>query len=81
MRLQIDTDNLPAFRELRQDLAEHLDRAETPVQQDQRFPLAMDLVVKLEPVHRSVVACVLVHDSLPTILSMSWATSDRSSSN
>jgi hypothetical protein len=32
--LQIDGDDLPAFREQRQHLAEHLDRADTAVEQD-----------------------------------------------
>jgi hypothetical protein len=50
--LQIDGDNLPAFCEQQQDLAEHLDRASAAMQQDQRLAYAVDLVVHAEAVHQ-----------------------------
>src|SRR5207249_5714819 len=49
--LQVDADDLTAFRERREVGAEHLDGAETAVQQDQRPARAVDLVVELDVVH------------------------------
>jgi hypothetical protein len=81
MRLQIDGDDPATFREQRQHLSEHLDLADAPVQQDQGLAFAVDLVVHLETVHRSVFARVPGHDSLRFKLWISWTTSVRSSSN
>jgi len=55
MGLQIGGDDLPPFCEQRENFAEHLDRADAAMQQDQRFPGAVDLVVHLETVHLGVV--------------------------
>jgi hypothetical protein len=65
----------------RQHLSEHLDSPDTAVQQDQGFAFAVNLIVHIETVHPSVFTRVLVQDSLVSKLSISWATSDRSSSN
>ena len=51
--LQTDGDNLPAFCEQQQGLAEHLDRAGAAMQQDQRLADAVDLVVYAEAVHQT----------------------------
>jgi hypothetical protein len=57
--LQVGGYDLPALREQRQDLAEHLDRADAAVEQDQWFSGTVDLVVHLEAVHVGIVAFML----------------------
>ncbi len=52
--LQIDSDDLPVLGEGRQQFAEHLDRANAAMQQDQRLSGAVDLIVQMEAVHGSV---------------------------
>jgi hypothetical protein len=52
--LQINSNHPPGLREQRQDLAEHFGRAQPAVQQDQRFSGAVDFVIEVEAVHRSV---------------------------
>src|SRR5215211_6719648 len=81
MRLQIHGDDPATFCQQGQHLSEHLDSADTAVQQDQGLAFAVYLIVKVETVHRGVFTRVLVHDSLLSKPSISWATSDRSSSN
>src|SRR3989442_12276693 len=56
MPLQVDGDDLPAFGERREVGAEHLDRSETAVQQDERSAGAVGLVIELDAVHVRVVA-------------------------
>jgi hypothetical protein len=59
---EVDSDDPPALCKQRQDLAEHLDRADAAVQQDQRLPGTVDLVVRVEAVHIGVVTFrALVH--------------------
>src|SRR5438445_678117 len=54
--LQIDGDELPAFGERREVGAEHLDRSETAMQQDERSAGSVGLVIELDAVHVRVVA-------------------------
>jgi hypothetical protein len=53
--LEVHAYDLPVSSEQRQYLAEHLDRADTAVKQDQGLPFAVNLIVHLEAVHRGVV--------------------------
>jgi len=52
--LQIGGYDSPTFRERLQDLAEHLGRASTSVQQNEWLPRPVDFVVHLQPIHLSV---------------------------
>src|SRR5436309_4015619 len=54
--LHRDRDDLPAFRERRQQGSEHLTGAAVAVQQDQRIPSAVGLVIHFEAVYDSVTA-------------------------
>src|SRR5438128_96788 len=54
--LHRDRDDLPAFRECRQQGSEHLTGAAVAVQQDQRIPSAVGLVIHFEAVYDSVTA-------------------------
>ena len=51
VRLEVDPDDLPPGGEQVDVRAEHLDRPEPAVQQDQRLALADDPVAELDPVH------------------------------
>ena len=55
--LQIDADDLPALGECREVRAEHIDRAEPAVQQDQRPARPVDLVVELDAIHVRIAHC------------------------
>src|SRR5215208_932047 len=81
MRPQIHGDDPATFCQQGQHLSEHLEGADSAVQQDQGLAFAVYLIGKVETVHRGVFTRVLVHDSLLSKPSISWATSDRSSSN
>jgi len=65
--LQIDGDNPPVLGEGWQHFAEHLDRADATMQQDERFSGAMDLVVQLQAVNLCVAPVgALVRCSVPS---------------
>ena len=57
--LEVDADDLPSPGERGEIGAEHLDRAEPAVQQDERPARSMDLVVELDAVHVRVAADAL----------------------
>ncbi len=52
--LQVHRDHLPSLGERREGLGEHVGRAHSAVQQDQRLSRAVDLIVELEAVDRGV---------------------------
>jgi hypothetical protein len=51
--LQVHSDHLLRFGKRGQIGAEHLARFHPTVQQDQRFPIAMDLVIHMQTIDRS----------------------------
>src|SRR5205823_11569082 len=59
MSLQVGDDDLVALREQRKDRPEHLARAESTVQQDERPPAPVDLVVEVDAVDLRVLARAL----------------------
>ncbi len=54
MALEIDGDDLPLLRERGQQRAEHVDRTESAVQQEQRLAVTVDLVVVVDAVRFDV---------------------------
>ena len=56
VRLEIGQDDLVALGESRQGRPEHLTRAESAVEQDERAARAVDLVVEVDPVDVGVLA-------------------------
>ena len=54
MGLQIDTDDLAAFRQERQVLPKHFDCGDATVEQDERFTPALDLVVQVQTIDRRI---------------------------
>ena len=61
------TDDLPIFRDQRQGLAEHLDRADAAMQQDQRIAAAVDLVLHPETVHLGIITDEFIETELLTL--------------
>ena len=57
MGLQIDPDDLPAGRKQLDVRAEHLDRSETAVQQDQRKTSPENLIAELDAIHARHSGC------------------------
>jgi hypothetical protein len=56
MPVEIDGDHLPALRENGQHLAEHVHRAQAPVEEQERFALTKDPVVVVHAIGLDITA-------------------------